>query len=240
LSDIKKNKKIIIKLLSGRAPKRIQAFYIFSILFFYFIIIIISICLYPEPYSIFNHVSNLGSKSTNPNGYLLWNIGTFILGLLFIPHMLFIHNYFISLSPRLGILNCVFGIISSIGWSLVGIFREDFITAHFITASIAFIGLLITLNLDLIIILNNKSEFKNKIHFKFVLIHYILLNLIFLISVILPNLDYFFPEISFGSIWLSYPPWEWLYFTILLLIILNLFFLIAEKIEKSEKSEIID
>ncbi|MHA1725926.1 MAG: hypothetical protein ACTSXH_14020 [Promethearchaeota archaeon] len=233
----KKSKKIIIELLSGKAPKKIQAFYIFSILFFYLIITIISICLYPEQYSIFHHVSNLGSKSANPNGYLLWNIGTVILGLLFIPHMLFIHNYFISLSPRLGILNCVFGIISSIGWSIVGIFREDFITAHFISASIAFIGLLITLNLDLIIILNDKSEFKNKSHFRFILVHYILLNLIFLISVILPNLDYFFPEISFGSIWLSYPPWEWFYLTILLLLILNLFFLLPEK---DKKKEIID
>ncbi|MHA1476363.1 MAG: hypothetical protein ACTSQ5_14410, partial [Promethearchaeota archaeon] len=150
--------------MSGKAPKRIQAFYIFSILFFYLIITIISICLYPEPYSIFNHVSNLGSKSTNPNGYLLWNIGNVILGLLFIPHMLYIHNYFISSSPRLGVLNCVLGIISSISWSLVGIFREDFITAHFITASIAFIGLMITFNLDLIILYRNKSEFKNNVH----------------------------------------------------------------------------
>ena len=221
----------------GKAPKRIHAFYIFSILFFYLIITIISICLYPEPYSIFNHVSNLGSKSTNPNGYLLWNIGTVILGLLFIPHMLYIHNYFISSYPKLGVMNCVLGIISSIGWSLVGIFREDFITPHFITASIAFIGLLITFDLDLIIILNTKSKFNNKIHFRFILVHYILLNLIFLISIILPNLDHFFPDISINSPWLSYPPWEWFYFTILLLFILNLFFLLPEK---DKKKEIID
>jgi len=221
----------------GKAPKSIHAFYIFSILFFYLIITIISICLYPEPYSIFNHVSNLGSKSTNPNGYLLWNIGTVILGLLFIPHMLYIHNYFISSFPKLGVMNCVLGIISSIGWSLVGIFREDFITAHFITASIAFIGLLITFDLDLIIVLNTKSKFNNKFHFRFILVHYILLNLIFLISIILPNLDHFFPEISINSPWLSYPPWEWFYFTILLLLILNLFFLLPEK---DKKTEIID
>ncbi len=209
-------------------------------MFFYLIITFISICLYPEQYSIFNHVSKLGSESANPNGYLLWNIGTVILGFFFIPHMLYIHNYFISLSPKLGVINCIFGIISSIGWSFVGIFREDFITAHFITASIAFIGLLITLDLDLIIILDNKSEFKNILQFKYILSHYILLNLIFLISVILPNLDYFFPDISFNSPWLSYPPWEWLYFTILLLLILNLFFLIPEKAENAEKTEIID
>ncbi len=233
--NIKKTKKIIIKILLGKAPKKIHAFYIFSVLFFYLIITIISICLYPEPYSIFNHVSNLGSKSTNPNGYLLWNIGTVILGLLLIPHMIYIHKYFISSFPRLGVLNCVFGIISSIGWSLIGIFREDFITAHFITASIAFIGLMITFNLDLIILVKNSSEFKNKVHFRYILVHYILLNLIFLISVILPNLDFFFPDslINFNSLWLSYPPWEWLFFIILLLFILNLFFLMPEKSEKS-------
>ena len=233
MSDIKNKNKIVVKLLLGKAPKRIHVFYIFSILFFYLIIIIVSICLYPEPYSIFNHVSNLGSKSTNPNGYLLWNIGTVILGLLFIPHMIYIHNYFISSSPKLGAINCIIGIISSIGWSFVGIFREDFITAHFITASVAFIGLLITLDLDLIIILDIKSEFKNKVHFRYILVHYILLNLIFLISAILPNLDHFFPDISLNSPWLSYPPWEWFYFTILLLLILNLFFLIPEKAKKS-------
>ena len=224
----------------GKAPKKIHSFYIFSILFLYFLITIISICLYPEPYSIFNHVSNLGSKSANPNGFLLWNIGTMILGLLFIPHMLYLHNYFISSLPRLGTLNCIFGIISSIGWSLVGIFREDFITAHFITASIAFIGLLVTFDLDLIIILKIKYEFKDKVHFRFILVHYFLLNLIFLISVILPNLDFFFPDISFDSPWLSYPPWEWLYFTTLLLFILNSFFLIPEKAEKAKKADIID
>jgi len=217
----------------GKAPKRIHAFYIVSILFFYLIITIISICLYPKPYSIFNHVSNLGSKSANPNGYLIWNIGTIILGLLFIPHMLYIHNYFISSSPRLGVLNCVFGIISSIGWSLIGIFREDFITAHFITASIAFIGLMITFNLDLIILYRNKSEFKNNVHFRYIMAHYFLLNLIFFISIILPNLDFFIPDISFNSPWLSYPPWEWLFFTILLFFILNLFLLIPEKAKKT-------
>ena len=234
MSDIKNKNKIVVKLLLGKAPKRIHAFYIFSILFFYLIIIIASICLYPEPYSIFNHVSNLGSKSTNPNGYLLWNIGTVILGLLFIPHMIYIHNYFISSSPKLGAINCIIGIISSIGWSFVGIFREDFITAHFITASIAFIGLLITLDLDLIILLKIRSKFKNDIHFRYTLVHYILLNLIFIISIILPNLDYFFPDFSSNSPWLSYPPWEWLYFTLLLLLILNLFFLIPEKAKKSD------
>lgn len=234
MSDIKNKNKILVKLLLGKAPKRIHAFYIFSILFFYLIIIIASICLYPEPYSIFNHVSNLGSKSTNPNGYLLWNIGTVILGLLFIPHMIYIHNYFISSSPKLGAINCIIGIISSIGWSFVGIFREDFITAHYITASIAFIGLLITLDLDLIILLKIRSKFKNDIHFRYILVHYILLNLIFIISIILPNLDYFFPDFSSNSPWLSYPPWEWLYFTLLLLLILNLFFLIPEKAKKSD------
>lgn len=232
MSDIKN--KIVVKLLLGKAPKRIHAFYIFSILFFYLIIIIVSICLYPEPYSIFNHVSNLGSKSTNPNGYLLWNIGTVILGLLFIPHMIYIHNYFISSSPKLGTINCIIGIISSIGWSFVGIFREDFITAHFITASIAFIGLLITLDLDIIILLKNRSKFKNYIHFRYILVHYILLNLIFIISIILPNLEYFLPDFSSNSPWLSYPPWEWFYFTLLLLLILNLFFLIPEKAKKSD------
>ncbi|QEE15178.2 hypothetical protein DSAG12_01002 [Promethearchaeum syntrophicum] len=217
----------------GKAPKKIHAYYIFSILMFYFIITVISICLYPEPYSLFNHISNLGSKSANPNGYLLWNIGTVILGLLFIPHMIYIHNYFISLSPRLNILNYSLGIISSIGWSLVGVFREDFITAHFITASIAFIGLLITLDLDFVIICNRKSEFANKVHFRVILIHYILLNIIFLISIILPNLDYFFPDISLNSPWLTYPPWEWFYFTILLLLILNLFLFIPKNTEKA-------
>ena len=231
--NIKKNNKILIKILLGKAPKKIHAFYIFSILFFYLIITIISICLYPEPYSIFNHVSNLGSKSANPNGYLLWNIGTVILGFLFIPHMIYIHKYFISSFPRMSVLNCVFGIISSIGWSLVGIFREDFITAHFITASIAFIGLLITLDLDLIIVLNIKSNFKNKNHFKYIIVHYFLLNLIFLISIILPNLNYFFPDISFNSPWLTYPPWEWFYFIILLLLILNLFLILPEKAKKT-------
>ena len=231
--NIKKKKGILIKLLLGKAPKKIHAYYIFSILFFYFIITIISICLYPQPYSIFNHVSNLGSKSTNPNGYLLWNIGTVILGLLFIPHMIYIHNNFISLSPRLIVLNSAIGIISSIGWSLVGIFREDFITAHFITASIAFIGLLITLDLNLIIIIKNKSEFNNKAHFRIILVHYILLNLIFLISIILPNLDFFFSDISLNSPWLTYPPWEWFYFTIILLLLVNLFLLIPKKTEKT-------
>lgn len=233
MSDIKENKKIVLKLLLGKAPKKIHAFYIFSILFFYLIITIISICLYPESYSIFNHVSNLGSKTANPNGYLVWNIGTVFLGLLLIPHMIYIHKYFISSSPRLGALNCFLGIISSIGWSLIGIFREDFITAHFITASIAFIGLMITFDLDLIILVKNQSEFKNNVHFRYIKVHYILLNLIFLISIIIPNLDFFFPDISFNSPWFSYPPWEWLFFTILLLFILNLFLLIPEKTKET-------
>ncbi|MHA1854721.1 MAG: hypothetical protein ACTSYY_01660 [Promethearchaeota archaeon] len=208
--------------------KKTYMIYILASLFLYFIITLISINLYPNSYSLFNHISNLGSKFKNPKGYLIWNIGTVVFGLFSIHHILYIHKYLIRTSPRLGLLNCILGIISSIGLSLVGIFREDYILAHFIVASVAFIGLLITFNLDLIILIRLKSKFGQKRSYKVVFFMYIPLNLIFFISIILPNLDFFFPLFVSNSQWLTYPPWEWLYFIILLLFILIFSFIIPE------------
>ncbi|MHA1339851.1 MAG: hypothetical protein ACTSRZ_06995 [Promethearchaeota archaeon] len=107
----------------------------------------IAMILFPTSYSIkINQISELGGKFYNPKGYVIFNIGLILSGLLLIPCCMFfrrslnlsaIKSKIILIFTKLGI---IFLNISAIGFSLVGIFRADWIYSMHIVAAIMAIG----------------------------------------------------------------------------------------------------
>ncbi|MHA1745867.1 MAG: DUF998 domain-containing protein, partial [Promethearchaeota archaeon] len=160
---------------------------------------------FPEPYSILrNTISDQGGIILNPDGYKLWNFAIILLGIFTIPYFLFLYNILRSLSEIASVLSTGLGIISSLSVSFVGIYPLDLQAPHAISAGIAFIGIFLKANIDLVLLLlKNRSQPQSKktINIIKIGIFYTLLDgaFIMMMTTFLIN----------GSI---VPFWEWLYF----------------------------
>lgn len=91
----------------------------------YLIGMLISALVYPGGFSFFTvYTSYLGSNDENPPGYLWYNSGMFITGLLMIPIFFYQSR---ALSPRLKIINyCAtfFGVLGCLSFASLGIFHQ--------------------------------------------------------------------------------------------------------------------
>jgi hypothetical protein len=105
--------------------------------------LLVSILLYSESFSLYEHqISFLGSRRENPAGYLIFNIGFIIAGLIFIPHVFFLYQCLLPDIKILSQISILFLLLASIGLSFVGIFPSDFIySTHMIAAVTAFGGI---------------------------------------------------------------------------------------------------
>lgn len=107
-----------------------------------------------EPYSMLNHfVSEMGEIGVSHLA-MVFNVGIIIGGLLFIPFMIGLGLYLDTLIAKTGL---VFGMLSSIFVSLVGMFPMNNLIPHFIVAMLYFNCALITVLLFTISILLTKE-----------------------------------------------------------------------------------
>ncbi|MBD3351092.1 MAG: DUF998 domain-containing protein, partial [Candidatus Lokiarchaeota archaeon] len=96
-----------------------------------------------ERYSMINHfVSELGELGVS-EGAIIFNVCTFIGGILFIPFMIGLGQY---MENKIGIIGAIIGIITAIGCALVGIFpmNSETLTNHAIAALTFFQGSILT------------------------------------------------------------------------------------------------
>lgn len=146
----------LTSLIQGRASKRVESFYLGWTILIFFVISWLAQLTYPEPYSpLFHNISYLGGFAHNPEGALLWNIGMIGVGILLIPHQLYLHRHLrVSLSGENPFTKkCLTGglvcrIIACLGFVFIAIFPEDFGIWHMIPAFGVFFGFLIAFNLD--------------------------------------------------------------------------------------------
>ncbi|UYP44982.1 hypothetical protein NEF87_001267 [Candidatus Lokiarchaeum ossiferum] len=118
---------------------------------------------FPENYSIFtNTISDQGSILLNPRGHKLWNIGVIIIGISMIPHFIHLFRIMKSISYLLSGISTLFGVISSISLSLIGIFPKDFKVPHFTFAGITFGGIFFMANINLILIIKGFRIYKQQ------------------------------------------------------------------------------
>ena len=204
--------RVPLEVMKGKASIKHTRNYLLFIVFVFFAISIYAQIVFPEPYSIFrNTISDQGGIILNPNGHKLWNFGIIFLGVLSIPHFLYLYRLLKSLSVVFSILSTALGILCSISMSFIGIFPLDFKVQHSIFAGICFIGIFIKANSDLILyIIKKKKQGEQKFNsrlpnFLMIGIYYVFFNVAFIMMAITSIIN--------GKL---VPFWEWVYFIAIL------------------------
>ena len=204
--------RVPFEVMKGKASIKQTRNYLLFIIFIFFAISAYAQIVFPESYSIFrNTISDQGSIFLNPNGHKLWNLGMILLGILTIPHFLYLYNILKSLSVVLSAFSTAIGIICSISLSFVGIFPIDIRVPHLIFAGICFIGIFIKANIDLLLfIIKRKKLIEQKSKLK--LPNYIMVGIYYAIF----NVSFFMMVITFIINNNIVPFWEWVYFIAIL------------------------
>jgi len=197
--------RVPVEVMTGKSSPKNHRKYMLSIAGVFLIISVYAQIRFPETYSILrNTISDQGSILLNPDGHQLWNVGMILLGIFTIPYLLFLYNILKSLSEIESLVSTVIGIASSISMSFVGIYPLDLKTPHAISAGIAFIGIFLKANIDLILILiKNRTQPPSKKATNLIKIgiFYTLLDGAFVMMMATYLIN--------GSV---VPFWEWLYF----------------------------
>lgn len=118
-----------------------------------------AVALFPPGYTpVNNWLSDLGNQNLNPNGFIFFNIGCILTGLILIPFFIGLYKWYTpkKWQKNLLIVAQIIGIFSAFALIMVGVFPEDTGLNHTISASSFFILLL------LFLILGNISLFANE------------------------------------------------------------------------------
>ncbi len=213
-------------IIRGRASKKTQGVYLLFLITFCVVFFTISIIYYPN-YSIFREsVSSLGIPAENPQGHLYWSVGMMVLGLIFIPQLIYFYRALHPTAYKTSIISLCFSIFASIGLIGVGFFPEDTIYPHYTCAFIAFLGYFTSFCCNLYI-LNKKIKDKDtwpKRWQVFILYFQLIgIMILFLAAFVVFGLYHFY-RIYWIS--LNLPFLEWAVFVSDLLYIIGLFLII--------------
>jgi hypothetical membrane protein len=207
--------RIPVEVITGKSSAKNHRIYMLVVVGAFLVVSVWAQIQFPEPYSILrNTISDQGGIILNPDGHKLWNFAIILLGIFTIPYLLFLYNILRSLSEIASVLSTGLGIISSLSVSFVGIYPLDLKTQHAISAGVAFIGIFLKANIDLVLLLlKNRSQPQSKktINFIKIGIFYTLLDGAFIMMMITFLIN--------GSM---VPIWEWLYFSSIALWILGM------------------
>ena len=210
--------RVPLEVMKGKASTKQTKNYLLFIVIIYFAISVYAQIVFTESYSIFrNTISDQGSLILNPDGYKIWNFGMIILGILTIPHFLYLYNLLKSLSVVISTISTALGIICSISLSFIGIFPMDFRTSHSIFAGICFIGIFIKANLDLILFIIERKKKREKSNSK--LSNFIVIGIFYAIF----NASFLVMMITYSINDNIVPFWEWAYFIAILVWMLGIY-----------------
>ena len=209
--------RVPLEVMKGKASTKHTRNYLILLISIFLIISIYAQIVFPEPYSIFrNTISDQGGIMLNPIGHKIWNFGIFLLGILTIPHFLYLYNILKSLSIVYSTLSTTLGILCSLSMSFVGIFPLDFKVPHGIFAGICFIGTFIKANSDLILyVIERRKQRGQKYAFK--VPKYIMIGIFYVIF----NVSFLMMMGTFIINMKLVPFWEWAYFISILVWILG-------------------
>ncbi|WP_457916772.1 hypothetical protein [Candidatus Lokiarchaeum ossiferum] len=222
----------IQEIWKGKTSKKEQGIYFGVIIVGYTIISLISQSLFPVKYSILDFkISAQGSITSNPDGHILWNIGMIVMGLLLVPHMRYLNDGLKNSSPRFAEAINVLSITACIGFSFVGLFPREYPWLHSIPAAIALYGFYFSLNMYLLLLIDQKKNERQTVwpkSWSFVLI-FIPLNVVVIGNVLRSLLP--------SKLWISqidpriysYPPWQWSFLISIFLTFLGIFLILPNK-----------
>lgn len=195
------------------APQRQLIFLGISVAGF-LILCSISQFLFPTEYSIFKHsVSSQGHPELNPRGFLVFNCGIILLGIIEAPHVIYFWKFFRRFSPWVALMGMITNVIALVGIILVGIFPLNMVQIHNIGALIGFFGTLFSIDIYLLLlILNNSRIFRRLKSNYFFFIGAFGTNSIFVIMILSYLVENQAPiQLNFSNpIW-NFPWWEWVF-----------------------------
>ena len=174
---------------------------------------------YPEPYSpLYHNISYLGGLANNPQSALGWNIGMGIVGILLIPHQLYLHHHIMAYIPTTSphqsnqlLLKCALGcrIIACLGIVFIAIFPEDLGIWHMIPAFGVFFGFLFAFNIDFVLLWRNRNKIISGRGFLGLWAVIGWMDLTFLGLMITQLFPMLLTQWGISSIALGLSPWEW-------------------------------
>ncbi len=135
--------KITLKAIwKGEAEKSVFLKYFFIVFSIYVIGAIYAMIVYPGGFSFTEvYTSYLGGNTKNPNGYLVYNAAEMITGVLIVPNFVYLYKHLRDFAKPFVFITCFFGIIGCLGFGLLGIFYQGFISiGHSIATTLAFGG----------------------------------------------------------------------------------------------------
>lgn len=233
---------LTVEILQGKAPPKVHRIYVIFLLSIFALICIIAQNLFPDSYSIFtNTISDQGCPLSNPNGYLLFNVGLILVGILMIPHFLYIFNVLRQIMPVFTSITIFFGIASSTGIILIGFFPQNIVPIHAIIAKFTFSAFFLHANGTFIILLLTREflkSFRNRS--KGLKIYLIVFNVTFIFLLIASLFKEYPPESPnvFQSIF-TFSTWEWIHFLIIIGWLVGAFILVNQiELNKLEKRQI--
>lgn len=232
--------KKIQEIWAGSLSKKEQGIYFGVILIGYTVISLISQYLFPVKYSLLDFkISAQGGITSNPDGHILWNIGMILMGILLIPHVQYLSKNLKDSSPRFAKAITILSITACIGFSFVGVFPREYGLLHAIPAAIALYGFFISLNMYLLLLIEQKKN-GNRIlwphSWSFITV-FIPLNLIVLVNLIRALIP---PEKWNSQIdprFYTYPPWQWLFLSSIFLTFLGLYLITPLKEDPSDQKK---
>lgn len=146
-----------------------------------------SLFLYPTPYNpLYEWLSNLGNYHLNPVGYIFFNMGCLITGLILIPFFINLRRSRPTSKYKMVLvyLVIVLGVIASLSLMGVGLFPETHIKMHLMAASGVF-GTMFLIIILLTVAFYKQPEYKSiLIYWGFVAV---LTDLIFVVVLRLPQ-----------------------------------------------------
>ena len=120
---LKKTKKKLFDLITGRASKRVHGLAVMCVFVFFFSACLIAQRTFIGGYSIYEHtVSSQGNDIVNPDGYRLFNLAIIATGFMLIPHFIYLYRRLMPTSPLLTQFFIWSGITGCFGLVLLGFY----------------------------------------------------------------------------------------------------------------------
>ena len=136
-----------------------------TVIIFYCTFTFISILLFPGPYNpIDNYLSDLGNSTYNPNGAIIYNLGCMLTGTALFLFFIGLSKFSLDELPKKILLHIIqiIGCFAAFADFMIGIFSEDYITAHIFWSVLYFFLMFLTLIISGIFFLYH-PDFDNKI-----------------------------------------------------------------------------
>ncbi|OLS14827.1 MAG: hypothetical protein RBG13Loki_1586 [Promethearchaeota archaeon CR_4] len=200
--------KTLSNVVRGTTPKKHHLSLIVVLTIIYFVGIVVSIWFYPnQTYSPLNNfISDMGGIATNPEVYWVFNTTVILIGILTIPHFIYLYRRFVLINEWLTRLMLISGILGCFGFVCVGLIPEDFKAPHDISALVAFGGFTSAALFTMLIFLIIKSQWISPRKFW---ILYGPLCITYPLIFIMPNLTSLVSSLSLDLRWFAWPIWEW-------------------------------